>query len=273
MRKARAFFSKMAGFLLGPRGDAEFSAELASHLQMHTDENVHSGMNPQEARRQALIKLGGIAQTRELYRERQGLPLLETLLGDARFGARMLRKNPGFTAVAILTLALGIGANAAVFSIVNGVLLHPLPFANADRLVMVGEREDDGKPSTTSFATYEDWKALSKSFEELTLYRQWQPTLMVPGEPEQLIGLRVANNYFRTLGINMAAGRDFTADDDKPATRFVALLGHGHRYASQRRGDLGSAWVRCDTAGCLSELSTSKSDRPAASRRDRCPSR
>jgi len=154
MRKARAFFSKMAGFLLGPRGDAEFSAELASHLQMHIDENVHSGMSPQEARRQALIKLGGITQTRELYRERRGLPLLETLLSDARFGARMLRKNPGFTAVAILTLALGIGANAAVFSIVNGVLLHPLPFANADRLVMVGEREGDGKPSTTSFATY-----------------------------------------------------------------------------------------------------------------------
>ena len=227
MRKVRALLLKMAGFFLGPRGDEEFSTELAAHLQMHTDDNVRAGMSPQEARRQALIKLGGIAQTRELYRERQGLPLLETLLGDARFGARMLRKNPGFTAVAILTLALGIGANAAVFSIVNGVLLHPLPFANADRLVIVGEREDDGKPSTTSFATYEDWKALSKSFEELTLYRQWQPTLMVPGEPEQLIGLRVANNYFRTLGINMAAGRDFTADDDKPATRFVVLLGHG----------------------------------------------
>jgi predicted permease len=226
MRRVRALLSKMAGFFLGSRGDEEFSAELAAHLQMHTDDNVRAGMSPQEARRQALIKLGGIAQTQELYRERRGLPLLETLLSDARFGARMLRKNPGFTAVAILTLALGIGANAAVFSIVNGILLHPLPFANADRLVMVGEREEDGKPSTTSFTTYEDWKARSKSFEELTLYRQWQPTLMAAGEPEQLIGLRVANNYFRTLGINMAAGRDFAAVDDKPATRFVVLLGH-----------------------------------------------
>jgi predicted permease len=227
MRKARALLSKMVAFFLGPRGDEEFAAELAAHLQMHTDDNVRAGMSPQEARRQALIKLGGIAQTQVLYRERRGLPLLETLLSDARFGARMLRKNPGFTAVAILTLALGIGANAAVFSIVNGVLLHPLPFANADRLVTVGEREDDGKPGTTSFTTYEDWKARSKSFEELTLYRQWQPTLMAPDEPEQLIGLRVANNYFRTLGINLAAGRDFTPDDDKPATRFVVLLGHG----------------------------------------------
>src|SRR6267154_1731414 len=88
MRKARAFFSKMAGFFLGPRGNEEFSAELATHLQMHTDDNVRAGMSPQEARRQALIKLGGITQTREVYRERHGLPLVETLLSDARFGAR-----------------------------------------------------------------------------------------------------------------------------------------------------------------------------------------
>src|SRR5258708_23324555 len=209
MRKVRALLLKMSGFFLRKRGDEEFSTELATHLQMHTDDNVHAGMTPQEARRQALIKLGGIAQTQELYRERRGLPLLETLLSDARFGARMLRKNPGFTAVAILTLALGIGANAAVFSIVNGILLHPLPFANADRLVMAVARREDGKPTTTSFTTYEDWKARSKSFEELTLYRQWQPTLMVVGEPEQLIGLRVANNYFPVLGVKIAAGRGF----------------------------------------------------------------
>ena len=152
--------------------------------------------------------------------------MIETLLQDLRFALRMLLKNPGFTAVAILTLALGIGANAAVFTIVNGVLLHPLPFANADRLVTVAERDDEGKASTTSFLTYLDWKARSKSFEELTLYRQWQPTVMASGEPEQLIGLRVASNYFRTLGIKMAAGRDFTAEDDRPDRRFVVILSH-----------------------------------------------
>ena len=224
-------------FQRAPR-EQELSEELESHLQMHIAHNVQAGMSAGEARRQALIKLGGVEATKELYRERRGLPLVETLLGDIRFGARMLRKNLGFTAVAILTLALGIGANAAVFSIVNGVLLHPLPFANADRLVMVGEREDDRKPSTTSFANYEDWKARSNSFEELALYRQWQPTLMAPGEPEQLIGLRVTQNYFRTLGISLAAGRDFAPPDDKPATRFVVILSHGlwqRRFSSDPR--------------------------------------
>jgi putative ABC transport system permease protein len=227
MRALRAWLLRLlAMFQKGPR-ELELSEELESHLQMHISDNVRAGMSEGEARRQALIKLGGREATKEIYRERRGLPLVETLLSDARFGARMLRKDLGFTAVAILTLALGIGANAAVFSIVNGVLLHPLPFANADRLVMIGEREDDAEPSTTSFATYEDWKARSKSFEELSLYRQWQPTLMAPGEPEQLIGLRVTNDYFRTLGIRMAAGRDFAPTDDKPTTRFVVILSHG----------------------------------------------
>jgi len=226
VRGLRAWLVRLAAVFQPSLKDQELSEELQIHLQMHIEDNVRAGMSLPEARRNALIKLGGLVQTQELYRERRGLPMLETILSDARFGIRMLRKNPGFTVVAIVTLALGIGANVAVFSIVNGVLLHPLPFADADRLVMAGEREDEGKPSTTSFATYEDWTVRSKSFEELTLYRQWQPTLMDPGEPEQLIGLRVANNYFHTLGIKMAAGRDFTAADDRPTTRFVVLLGH-----------------------------------------------
>jgi putative ABC transport system permease protein len=208
------------------RLEQDLSAELEVHLNLLTEENIRRGMDPRAAAHAARREFGGIEQTKELYRDQRSLPLLETLLQDLRYAFRMLRKSPGFTVVAVLTLALGIGANTAVFSIVNGVLLHPLPFANVDRLVVVGESEDDRKPSTTSFATFEDWKTRSKSFEDLTLYRQWQPTLVAPDEPEQLIGLRVTNNYFRTLGIRVAAGRDFTPGDDQPATRFVAILGH-----------------------------------------------
>jgi len=227
MRPLRAFLLRLAALFTGAKRNYDFASELDSHLQLHIEDNLRRGLTPLQARREALMKLGGVTQTREIYRDRRSLPFLETLFADARFGIRMLRKNPGFAAVAILTLALGIGANTAVFSIVNGVLLHPLPFAHADRLVMVGEHDDDTTaPGTTSFPNYIDWKARSKSFDELTLYRQWQPTLMPPGEPEQLSGLRVANNYFRTLGIAMAAGRDFTPQDDTPATRYVVILSH-----------------------------------------------
>jgi predicted permease len=227
MRAVRAFLLRLAAFFSGRSRDEDFASELEAHLQLHMDDNLRRGLTPQQARRQALIKLGGITQTTELHRDRRSLPFLETVFTDARFGLRMLRNNPAFAAVAILTLALGIGANTAVFSIVNGVLLHPLPFARADRLVMIGEQDDDtAAPGTTSFTTYVDWKTRSKGFDELTLFRQWQPTLMPPGEPEQLSGLRVANNYFRTLGITMAVGRDFTPQDDTPAARYVVILSH-----------------------------------------------
>lgn len=226
MSRLEMMLARLANVFRKCRLEQDLNSELQAHLELLMEENLRKGMTLEDARHAARREFGGIEQTKELYRERVGLPFLETFLQDLRYAIRMLRKSPSFTAVAVLTLALGIGANSAVFSIVNGVLLHPLPFANADRLVMAGEKDDEGKPATTSYATYEDWKSRSKSFEDLTLYRQWQPTLMAPGEPEQLVGLRVANNYFRTLGISIAAGRDFAPADDTPATRYVAILSH-----------------------------------------------
>src|ERR1700683_3647983 len=150
-----------------------------------------------------------------------------TFLQDVRYGLRMLSKNPGFAAIAILTLALGIGANSAIFSIDHAVLLRPLPYPHSDRLVVVWEKGDDGLQTNTSYATYVDWRARSRSFDELTLASYWIGTLTGSGQPEQLPALRVSSNFFRTLGVRPALGRDFLAEEDTPSTSHVVILTDG----------------------------------------------
>ena len=137
MGRLRVFWARATGFLNRSRRDLDLQEELASHLELQVEDNLRAGMAPDQARREALLKLGGVAQAREIYREQQGLPLLDTLAQDVRLGLRMMRRSPGFTSVALAVLTLGIGANSVMFSLVNTLLLRPLPYPDADRLLRV----------------------------------------------------------------------------------------------------------------------------------------
>src|SRR5215470_883657 len=182
----RSFLLRAAGLFRSQRRDREFEAELESHLQLHIDDSVRSGMSPAEARRQALIKLGGIEQTREAWRRQNGLPAIESLAQDLRYAVRAMRKNPGFTCIALLTLALGIGANTALFSVVNGVLLNPLPYPHSERVMIVFSESKNFERQSVSYPNYLDWERQNKSFTSIAAFRDEDFNLTGQSEAERL---------------------------------------------------------------------------------------
>ncbi len=214
MRTLRAFWIRLHGVFAQEDADAEFAAELESHLQMHIEDNLRAGMTPKEARRQAAIKLGGIEQTRQVYRERQTLPWLETLGQDLRFGLRMLHKSPGFTAIAIVTLALGIGANTAIFSIVNGVLLNPLPFPHPEQLVVLHASKPNFEFGSVSYPNFQDWRRDNQTFSSMAVSRGYFFSLTGTGVAEQLDGEFMTSGFFETLGVKPLLGRTFTQAEE-----------------------------------------------------------
>ena len=222
MSVLREWAARVAG--LFRRRSSDLDDELAFHREMAEQEFRRAGHSPEDSRRLAAVKLGGAAQIREAYDDQRRIPFVEMLVQDLRYGLRMLRRTPGFTAAAVLTLALGIGANTAIFTVVDAVLLRPLPFADPDRLVTVGDRGADGTPMNVGFMTVMDWKVRSRSFEHLALMRSWLPTLVVNGEAERLPAVRVSWNYFDMMGVRPALGRTFTADDDRPDHWRVLML-------------------------------------------------
>lgn len=226
MRNLRALWFRLSEILGRGRKEAEFSAELESHLQMHIEDGVHAGLSHEEARRQALIKLGGMEQTKIAHRERRGLPWLEKTWQDICFGLRMLLKNPGFTVVAILTLALGIGANTAIFSVVKAVLLAPLPYKDSSRIVAVWTANParGGQPLPSTAADFAVWKEKSGVFEDLAPSYDDERTLTGQGAPRLLIGYAVSANYLRILGVDPQIGRLYTDQEDRPGGPKVVLL-------------------------------------------------
>lgn len=230
MRKLRAWLLRFAELFGKERRERELEEEMESHLQLHTEDNLRSGMTPDEARRQARLQLGGVEPTKEIYRERRGLPVLETLIQDLRYGLRALRKNAGFTAIAVVTLALGIGANTAVFSMVNALLLHPYNFRDLDRLVRVWETrgmEEGWDARWVASVDADDLRASTQVFEGLTTYRCQDFNWNASGDVQTVRGCGVSANFFEVLGVSPAIGRTFTTAEEQPGADQVAIVSHG----------------------------------------------
>jgi predicted permease len=223
--------------------ERELDAEVRAHAEMLADEKVQQGMSEQEARRAARIQMGGIEQVKEEVRGARPGVWLETLWQDVRFGARMLRKNPGFTAVAVLTLALGIGANTAIFSLVDVVLFRPLPIAKPSEVVRLtfGETRGDSHWITTSFPAYQDYRDNTDVFSGIAAYLDRLPVNFsaAGASAERVDAGMVTGNYFQTLGVNALLGRAISPDDDRPGAPPVAMLGYTYwlsHFAGERSG-------------------------------------
>lgn len=222
MGNLRAAIVRLFGFLTRRAGarDEDLRAELQFHIEMLEADLQSRGVAPAEAARTARCQLGGAPQIVESYGDQRSLPALESFLQDARYAIRTFRRAPAFTLAALMTLALGIGATTAIFSVVNAVLLLPPPYPAADRLVVF----TDGKGlTTTGYATFADIRDRSRAFAQLAAVRSWQTTL-VTAEAERLSGMRVSWNYFSLLGVHPALGRAFRPEDDHPDRYRVIVL-------------------------------------------------
>ena len=204
--------------------DADMDDEMRSHIAMRTQQNIESGMNPEEARFAALRQFGWTESIKETCREQRGVTWLENLAQDIRYGARQLRKNPGFTAVAVGTLALGIGANTALFSIINSVVLRPLPYPDSQRLVWLAERWMGVDKTSISYPNFVDWREQQTVFDRLGVYRARSYNLTGDAEPILTMVGEMSVDVMSSLGIQPLIGRLFTSEEDSARGAPVALL-------------------------------------------------
>jgi predicted permease len=221
----------LASFRPG-RLDADLNAEIASHLEAAVEENLRRGMGPEEARRQALVRFGGVTQAMEQHREARGLPALDVLRQDVRFSLRTLWRDRGFACVVILVLALGAGANIAVFSVVNTILLRPLPFRDPASLVWLATNGGKGGLSdqTYTVSAFEEFQRHNRSFQDVTSYQTFfnsiQYKLIGQGDPLPVVGVQVAENLFPLLGVEPLLGRLFTSEECRKGGPAAALLSY-----------------------------------------------
>lgn len=220
---------------LGRSAAGETSDELQFHLEKEIEQNISRGMSPAEAHRRALIALGGVQQTREQVRETHWSHFLETIFQDLRFGVRMLIKGPGFALAAVLTLALGIGANAYIFSFADAVLVRPLAFPRLDRLMTLFTFQKGSLGRLVTPADFLDWRRQNQSFESLCGFSAGKFNITGGDGAEKASGSMVTANFFSTLGVSPQLGRGFSSDEDQPGHDQVVVLSYGlwtRRYGS-----------------------------------------
>src|SRR5256885_12068671 len=241
MSALRRFFKRLSSWARIQQDEERLQVEIEEHLAMLTSENLRAGLSPPEARRQAILKFGGVEAIKEDYRAQKGLPFLETLAQDTRQTLRRLRRAPAFTITTVLTLALGIGATISIFTLVHAVLLKSLPVANPGELYRLGKESrccyqgGYSQKQEFSLVSYDLYKYLrdnTKGFSELAAFPAFEPLFGVrragsSKAAQSYPGEFVSGNYFTMFGIKAYAGRTLTADDDQPGAPPVAVMSYG----------------------------------------------
>jgi macrolide transport system ATP-binding/permease protein len=223
MKTLRAWAMRLTGLFDKERREKEMADEFESHLAMHIADNVRAGMTPQQARRDATLKLGGLECAKEAYRDRRTTPFLEHMAIDIRFTFRQLRKNPGFAATAVLVLALGMCASVAIFAFVDAALIKPLPYPDPLRIAAVTETAPGFPRANLSYPDYQDWKRLNTVFATLDVFSGDGFLVNTPSGAEPVRGGRVSSGFFRTLRVNPLLGRDFLPSEEVTDARVVLL--------------------------------------------------
>lgn len=223
----RRLLAKARGLFGNQKENSDLEAEIADHLNLLTERYIRQGMTQEAAQQAARRQFGNITSLREDRRETQAIAAINTIGRDLRYAGRMLRRNPAFAAAVVLTLALGIGANTAIFSVYDAVLLKPLPYSDPERIVTLWEQRLGRHPGTVAPANFIDWRTQATSFSEMAALNPFNNFNLTGGaEPARLLGASVSANFFRLLGARMELGRDFLEEEDQPGKDRVVVLSY-----------------------------------------------
>jgi len=230
MKTLRRLFRRLISWTTSARDEDLLRAEIDDHLARQTADNLRAGMTAIEARRQALLKFGNVDVAKELYREQRGLPFLETLLRDVRHALRRLRRTPAFTAAVLLTLALGIGANTAIFGVIDSILIRPLAYPHADTLVGIWHTQPASRTgiSSCSPSMYFTYREQNRTFQQFGVWNIGGASVTGGAEPEVLRALFVTYGVLDALDEQPLLGRWFSPVDDAPGSPETVILTHGY---------------------------------------------